>query len=157
MVDGSGERSGGPFALRRATAGDAEAVARVHTKSRAEAMPWLAVVHGEAETVAYFRDVVLARGDAWVATDGDAVLGFAAVADGILEHLYVVPGAQRRGVGSALLARAKESCPGGFRFYVFQRNDEARRFYERHGCRLVSTADGRDNEEREPDALYAWP
>jgi hypothetical protein len=39
---------------------------------------------------------------------------------------------------------------------VFQRNEDARRFYERQGCVLVELTDGAGNEEREPDALYAW-
>jgi hypothetical protein len=39
---------------------------------------------------------------------------------------------------------------------VFQRNEDARRFYERRGFRLVRLTDGADNMEREPDALYAW-
>jgi hypothetical protein len=32
----------------------------------------------------------------------------------------------------------------------------ARRFYERHGLSVVRLTDGEGNEERAPDALYAW-
>jgi ribosomal protein S18 acetylase RimI-like enzyme len=39
---------------------------------------------------------------------------------------------------------------------VFQRNEGARRFYERRGFRLVGQRDGSENEEREPDAVYEW-
>jgi len=42
-------------------------------------------------------------------------------------------------------------------FWVFQRNLAARRFYERHGSRLIEMTDGALNEEREPDALYEKP
>ncbi len=35
-------------------------------------------------------------------------------------------------------------------------DDGARRFYERHGFRLVQVTEGSENMEREPDALYAW-
>lgn len=40
--------------------------------------------------------------------------------------------------------------------WAFQRNLRAIKFYERHGFRLVRETDGSGNEEREPDALYAW-
>ena len=42
------------------------------------------------------------------------------------------------------------------RLWTFQRNQRARRFYERRGFRLVLLTDGADNEEKEPDALYEW-
>ncbi len=37
-----------------------------------------------------------------------------------------------------------------------QRNDGARRFYEKHGLHVVELTEGSGNEEREPDALYEW-
>ena len=52
--------------------------------------------------------------------------------------------------------RAKERRPGGFQLWVFQQNANARRFYERRGFVLVRETDGSGNEERTPDALYAW-
>ena len=74
----------------------------------------------------------------------------------MLMHLYVHPNAHGAGAGAALLAKAKERRPDGFRFWVFQKNVAARRFYERHGCRVVELTDGRDNEANEPDARYEW-
>lgn len=32
----------------------------------------------------------------------------------------------------------------------------ARRFYERHGLALARLTDGRDKEEKLPDAFYVW-
>ena len=72
-----------------------------------------------------------------------------------MEHLYVRPELQGRGVGSALLDVAKASG-GRLPPLVFQRNAGARRFYERHGLRLVELTNGAANEEREPDVLYEW-
>jgi GNAT superfamily N-acetyltransferase len=74
----------------------------------------------------------------------------------VLEHLYVRPADQGKGVGGTLLARAKEQRPHGLRLWVFQRNEGARRFYERHGFALACVTDGTANAEREPDALYEW-
>ena len=39
---------------------------------------------------------------------------------------------------------------------TFQRNANARRFYEARGFALVRQTDGSDNEEKEPDALDLW-
>jgi ribosomal protein S18 acetylase RimI-like enzyme len=99
----------------------------------------------------------------WVAADSDRLLGFLAIEHSVnldaavLEKLYVEPTEQNRGVGSALLDKAKALRPDGLHLWVFQRNTGAIRFYERHGFSLVKLTDGIDNMEREPDALYRWP
>ncbi len=41
--------------------------------------------------------------------------------------------------------------------WTFQQNLRARAFYEARGFVLVQLTDGSDNEEKTPDALYAWP
>jgi hypothetical protein len=55
-----------------------------------------------------------------------------------------------------LLEHVKDLCPERLELWVFQRNEGARRFYERHGFELVRLTDGAGNMEREPDALYEW-
>ena len=40
--------------------------------------------------------------------------------------------------------------------WTFQRNAQARRFYEARSFALVKETDGAGNEEKEPDALYLW-
>ena len=74
---------------------------------------------------------------------------------GWIDQLYVAPHAQRRGLGSALLAVAKEREPR-LELWTFQCNRPARRFYEKHGFRLIEETDGARNDEREPDARYRW-
>ncbi len=101
--------------------------------------------------------------EVWLAEEDGRPLGFLAIErsqrDGldVLEKLYVDPDAQNQGVGTALLEHAKALRPDGLVLWVFQKNDGARRFYERHGFRLVKLTDGAENMEREPDALYEWP
>jgi GNAT superfamily N-acetyltransferase len=143
-------------ALRPARPDDAPAVADVFLAARAEAMAYLEKLHTDAETRAWIRDVVLPRYEVVVAEVDGRVAGFAALDADMLGHLYVHPDLQGRGIGDALLARAKELRPDGFRLWVFERNAGARRFYERRGLRLVELTDGAANEEREPDALYEW-
>jgi GNAT superfamily N-acetyltransferase len=142
--------------IRRAGPEDAGAVARVFLAARAK-MDYLPALHSDEETTAFIKDVVVATQEVYVAEEDGTVVGFAALHEEMLEHLYVHPAAQSRGFGSALLEEAKRACPDGFRFWVFQRNAGARRFYEDRGCRLLELTDGAANEEREPDALYAWP
>ena len=141
-------------APRRATAADADVVGEVFLGARA-GMTYLPDVYTDDETRAFFRSVV-ASAEVWVVEADGAVAGFAALRGDELEHLYVHPRAQGRGLGSALLDVAKERRPDGFELWVFQPNEGARRFYERHGCELRHLTDGSRNEERVPDARYAW-
>ena len=99
---------------------------------------------------------ITARHEVWVLEDRSRVIGFAGLSPGWLDHLYIDPNSQRRGLGSMLLQHVKELQPHGIRLWVFQRNGGARRFYERHDFRLERLTDGSSNMEREPDALYFW-
>jgi len=141
--------------IRPAEPGDTEAVGDVFLAALA-GMTYLPELYTEAETRTFIRDVLLPNNEVWVAEEGGRVIGFAGLGDDALRHLWVQPGAQNRGVGTALLALVKERRPSGLRLWVFQKNVGARRFYERHGFTLAELTDGRGNEEREPDALYEW-
>lgn len=142
--------------VRRATPTDAEAIAEVHATARREAMPWLPVLHTDAETRAWVADVVLPAQQVWVAETDGAVVGYVAVDGRELNDLYVRPGWQGQGIGAALLAQARVASPEGLELWAFQRNAGARRFYERHGFVAVAETDGAANEEREPDVRYRW-
>ena len=74
----------------------------------------------------------------------------------MVQQLYILPGYQGIGIGSALLALAKVRRPGGLRLYAFQRNARARAFYERRAFVAIAFGDGSGNEEGEPDVLYEW-
>ena len=76
--------------------------------------------------------------------------------DATVDYLYVEPKVTGRGIGSALLEQAKTRRRDGFSLWTFQQNEGARRFYERHGLHLIRLTNGDGNEEKTPDALYAW-
>ncbi len=142
--------------LRRATPENAIAIAEIHLTARREAMPWLAVVHSDAETHAWVGGVLIPEQNVWVAEVDGVVVGYAAIKGAWLNDLYVRPGYQGQGVGSALLANAMELSPAELNLWTFQRNANARRFYERRGFAVVELTDGAGNEEREPDIRYRW-
>jgi ribosomal protein S18 acetylase RimI-like enzyme len=140
--------------VRLAGPEEAEEVADVFIPSF-ESLTFLPMLHSHDEHRAFVRSL-LERDEVWVAEEQGRVVGMAVLSDEMLDHIYVHPDAQGRGVGSALLRQAKVRRPGGFTLWVFQQNAGARRFYERHGLRAVRFTDGSGNEEKTPDALYEW-
>ena len=141
--------------LRRAVPEDADAIADVFTPAF-RGLTFLPMLHSEEENRVWIASTMLPGHEVWVAEADGAIVGFVALTDDLLGHMYVHPTAQSRGVGSTLLRKAKERRPRGFDLWVFQQNEGARRFYERHGLRCVELTDGSDNEERTPDARYEW-
>ena len=141
--------------LRRARDDESDAVAALFRLSLQTGLPFLAERHTLDEDRAFFRDRVFAICDVWVAERDGELVGMCAFRDGWVDHLYVHPAHLRSGIGAALLQKAKDANDR-LQLWAFQRNENALRFYESQGFRLVKTTDGQDNEEREPDALYAW-
>ncbi|MFE7462493.1 GNAT family N-acetyltransferase [Streptomyces sp. NPDC057499] len=143
--------------LRGARAEDAGPLTRLFLASRAAAMPYLPKVHSDEETLAWMTHVVLPGTTVRIAETGTGeLLGFASLDGTELEHLYLRPDVRRRGIGSLLLAEARERAAGELALHVFQRNTDARAFYERHGFTAVAFDDGSRNEEKEPDVRYRW-
>jgi GNAT superfamily N-acetyltransferase len=139
--------------IRRATREDAVAIGEVFVRAR-EGMAYLPRIPDEDRP--RLGDWIVERHEVWVWEENGAVTGFIGIEPGYLSHIYVDPGVQNRGIGTALLARAKQLLPEGMQLWVFQRNGGARRLYEREGFRLVELTDGQGNMEQEPDARYEW-
>ena len=134
---------------------DMTAAARVHRAAFDAAMPWLAGRHTPEEDDWFFRERVFVTCDVWGAFNSLELIGIVAFRPDWVDQLYVLPQAQRAGVGSSLLTIAQE-VHARLHLWTFQRNQRARRFYESKGFVLVSETDGAENEEKEPDALYRW-
>src|SRR5262245_50629811 len=125
------EKPEGARAIRRADAGDAEAVARLFRAVRRAHLPYLPALHTPAEDLWFFRIRVLVTCEVWVA---GALDGFIAFRDGWVDHLYVRSEQQGRGLGSALLAQAMRAN-AQLRLWAFQKNTTAIRFYGARGFR----------------------
>jgi len=141
--------------VRQARTREADTIADVFVPSF-RGLTFLPTLHTDDEIRDWIRRQMFPSHEVWVAEVEGRVVGFAALSGDLLGHLYVHPDEQSQEVGSILLDVVKRERPRGFRLWVFQRNEGARRFYERHACRVVELTDGSGNMEREPDALYEW-
>lgn len=103
----------------------------------------------------YFRDVIAPECEVWLAEIGGQIAGLLALRQDLIDQLFVAVDAQRQGVGSALLAKARERYSDGLRAYTFQKNVAARTFFEKHGFVIVR-AGLSPPPENEPDLEYVW-
>src|SRR6266404_7846097 len=115
--------------LRRLELTDMDAAARVLRTSFDAALPSLAGLHTPDEDRWFFRERVFKTCALWGAFDGVLMVGMIAFRNDWIDQLYVLPGTQRRGVGTELLGVAQRSCDR-LQLWTFQRNAPARRFYE---------------------------
>ncbi len=141
--------------IRRLALKDMDAAAGVHHAAFGERLPWLADLHTADEHCSYFRGQVFTTCILWGAEEDGVILGIIAFREGWVDHLYVLPHAHRRGLGTALLRVAQTTFPS-LSLWTFQKNEAARRFYEARGFVAVEMSDGGRNEEHEPDVLYRW-
>jgi ribosomal protein S18 acetylase RimI-like enzyme len=140
---------------RRAIAEDLPAIARIHRQAFFTAMPHMPVLHTPEEDLAFYNEVVFPSTEMWLIEQADAIVGFIAFRPGWIDHCYLHPDHQRRGLGTQLLHIAQHSNPA-LQLWTFQCNLPARSFYERHGFQPARMTDGHANEERQPDVLYTW-
>jgi GNAT superfamily N-acetyltransferase len=141
--------------LRQLKLEDMDAAARVVRTAFDQALPSLAGLHTPEEDQWFFRERVFKTCEMWGAFDGAVMTAIIAFREGWIDQLYVLPEAQRRGVGKDLLQVAQNAFDR-LQLWTFQRNASARRFYEGRGFALIRETDGARNEEKEPDALYLW-
>jgi GNAT superfamily N-acetyltransferase len=119
-------------------------------------MAYLPYVHSFSSVEKWIRDIVLPSHGVWLAEADGAAVAYSWLHEGYLRGLYVHPSYQRQGIGGRLLSKIRETAGGGFQFWVFEANEGAIRFYERHGAKLMGKTDGSANEEKLPDRLMAF-
>jgi putative acetyltransferase len=142
--------------LRRAAQGDMPALARLHRTTVRASLPFVPEVHPLHEAEAWFANELFAKAEVWIAeNEAGEPIGYIAFRPDFVEHLFIRPDAQGRGLGVTLLEKARADAVE-LSLWTFQQNLRARRFYERHGFVIVTETDGADNEEKLPDVLYRW-
>jgi ribosomal protein S18 acetylase RimI-like enzyme len=111
--------------------------------------------HPIEEQAAYFLREVLPLHRVRIARGADGtLLGFVACNAESVAQLYVRVGHHGHGLGSRLLALAKDGSAGSLWLYTFARNARARRFYEHHG--FSATAFGFEPFWQLDDVRYEW-
>ena len=89
------------------------------------------------------------------AGENDYPLGFMAIRDDFIDHLYIHPDHWRQGIGVQFLARARALSPRHLWLYTLQINTNARAFYEKNGFKAVEFGIS-PAPENEPDVKYDW-
>ena len=143
------------MSLRRADLSQAGEIARLHRLTVRTSLPFLPDIFTDEQDLAFFRDQLLANAETWVWDEDGTICGYVAFKPGWVEHLFVHPDHQGRGLGPALLDKAMENRTER-RLWTFQKNARARAFYEKRGFEIEIETDGSTNMEKEPDVLYVW-
>lgn len=112
--------------------------------------------HPLDEQFRYLEEKVVPENRVLVVLDlaGTAVTGFMASTPEKISQLYVHVGHQRRGIGSLLVNIAKQQSCGRLRLFTFSVNAVARRFYERHGFKVIGR--GFEEDWQLEDLEYEW-
>lgn len=133
---------------------DAEESIAMWRASVRAAFPYVAAIqaHTLAEDTYFFQHRLAPQHDIWLAEAQWRIVGLLAIQDDFIDQLFVAVDAQRGGVGSRLLAKAKALSPAR---YTFQKNSPARAFYEKQGFTAVQFGTS-PPPENEPDVQYEW-
>ena len=103
----------------------------------------------------YFRDHVLKENHVFVVEIDEHPVAFMAMHDDFIDHLYVHPDYQSRGIGKDLLNFARQRSPEHIWLYTLQINRTARAFYEKNGFTAEKFGVS-PPPENEPDVEYHW-
>jgi len=136
---------------------DEAAVTEMWHETKRRAYPYLATEQSYTpqQSAGFFRESIAPRCDVWLAESETRIVGFLALEGSYLDRLYVHPGAQRAGVGEALLAKAKQLSPERIELHTHQQNVSACAFYEKHGFRATRFGTSGPPESA-PDVEYRW-
>ena len=138
--------------IREFQKGDLERVAEIWLAANTQAHGFISRAYweGRLETV---RGLLLqAELYVWQAESG-ALQGFIGLSGEHIEGLFVWPPAQGRGIGKALLDRAKNSRRR-LTLNVYRKNERAAAFYRREGFQV--RGEGVDGNTGEPEYTMVW-
>jgi GNAT superfamily N-acetyltransferase len=131
---------------------DAKALGRI-LSDWIDETPWMPRLRSRAEDRSFVADLIHSKG-VLVARDDAEPVGFLFERDCHIGALYIARRARGHHLGKHLVDRIKEAC-NAIDLWTFEANEDARRFYEREGFRVVERTRG-DNDEGLPDLRMAW-
>jgi len=102
------------------------------------------------------RHQYLPAAETWVYQDDQSnqILGFVSLHENTLPAIFVAPGAQGKGIGQQLIARAK-ALREQLTLNVYSKNTRSIRFYQQ--CGFVITADDTEPETGEAVKVMHYP
>ena len=145
------------FFIREYRPEDFDAVTILWRVSREKSLPEFQRVKGHFfyEDQDYFQNHILKENKVWVVEMDQRPVAFLAMRQDFIDHLYVHPDYQNRGMGRALLDHARRLSPDHLWLYTLQVNGNARAFCEKYG--FVAKKFGfSPPPENEPDVEYHW-
>ena len=109
-----------------------------------------------AELRARIDAELLSGWNLYLAERGGQLAGMLAIkpTEAILDQIFVLPDAQAKGVGTALLDVAKQAMPEGFTLRMAPANWRAQRFYLLSGLKLLRK--GTHPISGMPVSYFAW-
>jgi GNAT superfamily N-acetyltransferase len=145
------------FFIREYRPGDFDAVTILWRVSREKSLPEFQQTKGHFfyEDRDYFHDHVLKDDRVWLVELAHRPVAFMAMRGDFIDHLYVDPDSQNRGIGKALLDHARQLSPDHLWLYTLQINVKARAFYENNGFSAERFGIS-PPPENEPDVEYHW-
>jgi ribosomal protein S18 acetylase RimI-like enzyme len=145
------------FILRDYRPEDFEAVTILWRVAREKSLPEFQRLKGHFfyEDQEYFREHVLIENKVFVVESVERPVAFMAMRDDFIDHLYVHPDFQNRGIGKMLLDHARHLSPEHIWLYTLQININARAFYEKSGFTIEKIGVS-PPPESEPDVEYHW-
>lgn len=133
--------------IRKYKAEDFDELAKVMDEGRmqeleAEGMEQVFISLKDAPYLKYFLSCEI-----YVADVRGRVVGFVGLGRNRLEFLYVLPGMQGRGIGSALMKTALTKLPRPVKLAVFTDNERAKNLYQKFGFKVTETRTEKWSEE----------
>ena len=146
--------------LRKAILSDAKSITNIYISARKKFIAFAPTIHSEESIYFWIHDVLIPDNHVIVSEENNNIVGMIVLYKkeniGWIDQLYLSPSVVGRGIGTLLLTEAKTILGSPIHLHTFQENIGARRFYERHGFKILEMTDGSKNEENCPDILYEW-
>lgn len=130
---------------------DLERAAEIWLEANLQAHGFIPRAYWE-EQLETVRDL-LPQAELYVWQDGGAIQGFIGLNGDHVEGLFVRPPLQGRGIGKALLDRARDAH-GRLTLNVYRKNERAAAFYAREGFQV--RGEGVDGNTGEPEYTMVW-
>lgn len=137
--------------VRKFQTGDLERAAEIWLAANLQAHGFIPRAYWE-EQLETVRDL-LPHAELYVWQDGGAIQGFIGLNGDHVEGLFVRPQRQGRGIGKALLDRARDAH-GRLTLNVYRKNERAAAFYAREGFQV--RGEGVDENTGEPEYTMVW-